>query len=78
MKLISLGKIDKKFFLIILLYLTISIINSIISFYFRKNENAQIKNIILIKLLNSFCYIFFGIPEYIMRKKYFKKNKEDK
>ena len=78
MKLISLGKIDKKFFLIILLYLTINITNSIISFYFRKNENAQIKNIILIKLLNSFCYIFFGIPEYIMRKKYFKKNKEDK
>ena len=68
MKLISLGKIDKKFFIYIILYIINIILLGLVNVYFSKNKGVGNDNILIDQLIQSFCYIFFGIPEYILRK----------
>ena len=76
MKLISLGKIDKKFFIYIILYIINIILLGLVNVYFSKNKGVGNDNILIDQLIQSFCYIFFGIPEYILRKNENNKNKE--
>ena len=70
MKLISLGKVDKKFIQIIIVDIIIILfIGSIDIFYFRNHEDERIKNELLNTLIIYGSLILFGIPEYIIRKK---------
>ena len=70
MKLISLGKIDKKFFVYLLLNIIIEIILNLIDKYFRDNSRYVLVNLPLIEIINfGFC-LFFGIPELIIKIKY--------
>ena len=68
MKLISLGKINKKIFLIIFLYIISQSINIPIYLFFEK-ENDKKENLILQNIYNFSFLIFNIIPEYIIKKK---------
>ena len=68
MKLISFGKINKKIFLLIFLYLiSRSIFNSINLFFEKENDKSE--NLILQNIYNYSFLIFNIIPEYIIKKK---------
>ena len=67
MKLISLGKIDEKFFLYSYVYIIIKIILNGIS-TFLKIKEVVIQNLPLILIINNSSNIFFGIPEYFISK----------
>ena len=67
MKLISLGKIDEKFYLYIYVYIIIKALLSSVSF-FLNYAKVSIKNVPLIILINNGSNIFFGIPAYFIRK----------
>ena len=76
MKIISLGKIDKKFYISLILYIIIFVIVVVVSYFFEKNENNNLTNLELNKIIIfGFC-IFFGIPEYINRKSLNKKSSD--
>ena len=69
MKLISLGKIDKKFFLFLFLYIIISSLMFSIGLYIDNEENNKIENILLNRIINYSCFIFYILPEYIIKNK---------
>ena len=71
MKLISLGKFDKKIFIILLTYVIFALIFSLMNhFYFNKLQNKSVKLNISLSIIikKSFC-VFFSIPEYLIRKR---------
>ena len=68
MKLISFGKINKKIFLLIFLYLISQSIFTSINLFFEKEKN-KIENLILQNIINYSCLIFNILPEYIIKKK---------
>jgi len=72
MKLISLGKIDEKFFLYSYVYIIIKIILNGIS-TFLKIKEVVIQNLPLILIINNSSNIFFCIPEYFINKALSKK-----
>ena len=67
MKLISLGKIDEKFFLYSYVYIIIKVLLNSIS-AFLKSREVVIQNLPLILIINNSANIFFGIPEYFISK----------
>ncbi len=67
MKLISLGKIDEKFFLYSYVYIIIKVLLNSISAFLKSREVA-IQNLPLILIINNSANIFFGIPEYFISK----------
>ena len=76
MKLITLGKIEKKFFIYILFTLILNILGQSMSIYFTKRPNDTMKNVIMInKIIDIVFYPFYGILEYISRKKSASKKK---
>ena len=78
MKLISLGKIDKKFYVSLILYIIMFITVNVVSYIFHKNESDNLTNLELNKIIiYGFC-IFLGIPEYINRKSLLNKKSADK
>ena len=78
MKLISLGKIDKKFYISLVLYIIMFIIVNVVSYFFEKNESDNLTNLELNKIIiYGFC-IFFLFLEYINRKTLSNKKSTDK
>ena len=77
MKLISLGNFDKKVFIYLLLYIIIEVPYLSLKTYLT-NEKGGISNLPLYNLIYIFGFNFFGIYEYIMRKKSSKKKLEHK
>ena len=79
MKLISFGKIDKKFLICLSLYIIIYLLSDIIIIIFNYYEIDHLNNLEL-NLINTYgSYILFAIPEYIIRKRLSrKKNKAKK
>ena len=77
MKLISLGKIDEKFFLYSYVYIIIKILLNSIS-AFLKNRKVVIQNLPLILIINNSSNIFFGIPDYFISKALSKKEIAEK
>ena len=77
MKLISLGKIDEKFFLYIYVYIVIKVLLNSISAFLKSTE-VYIKNLPLILIINNSSNIFFGIPEYFISKALSKKAIKEK
>ena len=76
MKLLSLGNFDRKIFIILLIYLIIFIIEKLMTnYYFSKLNNYSINFSLSLIVLYGFN-IFFSIPEYIIRKKGKRKEKE--
>ena len=75
---ISLGKINLKMFTYLSFYIATLIILGWIDFFLNQNRDNKISNILLNESIDSFCYVFLGIPEYIIRKKYSNKDKEKK
>jgi len=67
MKLISLGKIDEKFFLYSYVYIIIKVLLNSIS-AFLKSREVVIQNLPLILIINNSANIFFGISEYFISK----------
>ena len=78
MNLVTFGKIKPKFFIYLSFFTIIVIFKGLIKFFLQNNKDDIIKNPILDMLIESFCFIFFGIPEFIIRKKYSNKNKKYK
>ena len=76
MKLISLGKIDEKFLLYSYVYIIIKVLSNSISFFLE--DSVSTKNIPLILIINNSANIFFGIPEYFIRKAFPNKTVEEK
>ena len=76
MKFISFGKINSKFFLYLLFFVIVAIFLDWISNYLPKQKD-KIKNVILNILINFFGFVFFGIPEYIIKKKYYSRKNAD-
>ena len=75
---ISLGKINLKMFTYLSFYIATLIILGWIDFFLNQNRDNKISNILLNESIDSFCYVFLGIPEYIIREKYSNKDKEKK
>ena len=76
MKLITLGKLEKKFFIYILSALILNILGQSMDIYFEKRPDDTMKNVIMInKIFDIVFYPFYGILEYILRKKSASKKK---
>ena len=75
---ISLGKIEIKFFIYLLLYLLLNLLLIITNLYFKEREEEKIKNRLLNYIISYGFNIFFIIPECANIKKYFCKKKEYK
>ena len=78
MKLISLGKIDKKLLIFLSIYIILYILCGIIYFIFNEFEAEEMNNLELKYIISYGCFIFYGIPEYINRKQISNKKKERK
>ena len=76
--LISLGKIEMKFFIYLLLYILLNLLLIITNDYFNEREEEQIKNILLNYIINFGFNIFFIIPECKNKKKCLCNKKEYK
>ena len=72
MKLISFGKIEKKFYILLILHIIINVIFVLYRLYFDKNPTEIVNNISLNNIITYFLSISFCIPEYMMRKKVLK------
>ena len=75
---ISLGKIEIKFFIYLLLYLLLNLLLIITNLYFKEREEEKIKNRLLNYIISFGFNIFFIIPECANIKKYICKKKEYK
>ena len=70
MRYITLGKIDKKFFLYIILTVIVETLSALISKYFDNNKDDQLNNVIMInKIIEYGSFPFYGIFEYILNKR---------
>ena len=70
MKLITLGKIDKKFFLYIFLTVIVETLSALINKYFDNNKDDQLNNTIMTnKIIEYGSFPFYGIFEYILNKR---------
>jgi len=70
MSLISFGKIDKKFFIYILATVITETLSWLIRLYFKRNENNALTNVIMLnKIIDYGSFPFYGILEYILRKR---------
>ena len=78
MKLISLGKIDKKFYISLILYIIMFITMSVIDYLVQRNEMDNLTNLELKKIITFGSCVFFGIPEYVIRKSLSNKRLLDK
>ena len=80
MKLISLGTIDKKFMIYLILNIIITIIINLIDLFYFTGYNYDgyfLKNSSLNLLINFCSLVLFGIPELIIKMKYLNKKKEN-
>ena len=80
MKLISLGTIDKKFMIYLILNIIITIIINLIDLFYFTEYNYDgyfLKNSSLNLLINFCSLVLFGIPELIIKMKYLNKKKEN-
>ena len=78
MKLIFLGKIDKKALIILSIYTIILILYCIMEIIFNEFGIEKMNNLELLSIIYYSSYIFYGIPEYINRKKESNKKKSEK
>ena len=69
MKFISLGKINKKIFLLLFIYIIIISLNNSIISLIKSEEKYQIGNIILRYIINFSSFLLYILPEYIIKKK---------
>ena len=77
MKFISLGRIDKKIFLILFLMLIVSLVMTPIFIFLGKETDNKIENIILKIIIYYSFFIFYIFPDYIIKKKSSNKRKID-
>ena len=78
MKFISLGKINKKIFLLLFIYIIIISLNNSIISLIKSEEKYQIGNIILRYIINFSSFLLYILPEYIIKKKSSISVKKDK
>ena len=89
MKLISIGKIDRKFILFLFIYLFLDIIILTIDLLLKDKDIIKEENLFLKNIIYYSCYLFYLVPEFIIKKisttrrnkeeeKLLKKNSTDK
>ena len=68
MKLISIGKIDRKFILLLSIYLFLDIIILTIDLLLKDKDIIKEENLFLKNIIYYSCYLFYLIPEFIIKK----------
>ena len=70
MRLITLGNIDKKFFIYIALTIIVETLSTLINRYFNENEDDRLNNVIMLyKIIEYGSFPFYGLFEYILSKR---------
>jgi len=67
MRLLSLGKINLKIFIYIFIFVLIDLLFSLLSLYFENNENDEINNIFINKIISFGFGVIIGIPLFILK-----------
>lgn len=67
MKLLSCGKVNLKIYIYIIIYALIELSFSLLNLYFQNNENDEINNVFINKIISFGFGVIIGIPALVLK-----------